>query len=397
MAGAPKRVTILGSTGSIGRSALEVIRAAPGAFEVVGLSAFRSVDLLLEQAEEFGARRVVVGEERAGRVSAPAGVEMGRGADGLERLASDREVDLVLNALVGSAGLRPALATAGAGVGLALANKESLVMAGGLITEAARESGTVIVPVDSEHNAIFRCLRAADPREVEGVVLTASGGPLRDVPRDRIAGASVDDVLAHPTWSMGTKVTVDSATLVNKAMEVIEAHWLFGFPYERIEVALHRESIVHSFVRLSDGTMLAHLAPPDMRVPIQYALYYPDPPPEPIGECRAEELGRLTFEPVEPGRYPCFEIVMGAARAGGGAPLAAATADEVAVEAFVEGRIAFDDIAAVIEETLAGTPVESVADLDSALEQTERARSLARRLVEEKEAARGVGSGGAKA
>lgn len=384
MATGPKRITILGSTGSIGRSALDVVRTAPGAFEIVGLSAFRNVELLFEQAREFGAERVVVGEGRGEGVEPPEGVVLGRGVEALEELAADGSVDLVLNALVGSAGLRPALASVGAGLRLALANKESLVMAGGLITRTAERTDAEIIPVDSEHNAIFRCLRAAEAREVEGVVLTASGGPLRDAPEEAFADATVEDVLAHPTWSMGTKVTVDSATLVNKAMEIIEAHWLFGLPYDRIEAVVHRESIVHSFVRLSDGTLLAHLAMPDMRVPIQYALYYPDPPPAAFGECSPAELGRLSFEPVDPTRYPCFGIVMEAARAGGAAPLAAATADEVAVEAFVAGDLALGEIERVIGGTLAETAPGRVDDLESAVAAAERARAIARRIVGER-------------
>jgi 1-deoxy-D-xylulose-5-phosphate reductoisomerase len=324
-------------------------------------------------------------------------VEVLTGVGALEELAADPEVDLVVNALVGAAGLRPALAAARVGTDLALANKESLVMAGELLTSLAAEKGARIIPIDSEHSAIFRCLRGTEPEEVAGIVLTASGGPLRDLPIGEMADAGITDVLNHPTWTMGEKITIDSATLFNKGMEVIEAHWLFGLPYDRIGIVIHRESIVHSLVRLSDGSALAHLGTPDMRIPIQAALCYPDPPPRAFGECRLEDIGTLSFEPVDAGRYPCFALIMRAARDGGTAPAVAATADEVAIEAFLAGRIGFGDIAGVIEETMAAVGRAPADDLESILAADDSARVASALTVERLSRARGCDCGGSPA
>ena len=379
-ASARKRVAVLGSTGSIGRNALAVAAAHPDAFEVVSLSAFRNVDLLAEQAARFGVRKVAVGEG-APRGSFPDGIEIGRGRAALEALASDPGVDLVVNALVGAAGLAPTLAAVEAGRTLALANKESLVMAGELVSRAAESSGAALVPIDSEHSSLFRCLKGVPRSELAGVVLTASGGPLRDLPTSEIARAGVEAVLDHPTWDMGKKVTVDSATLVNKAMEVVEARWLFDLPFERIEVVLHKESIVHSLVRLTDGTLLAHLGLPDMKVPIQYAMFYPDPPGGLFEDCRPGALGSLHFEPVDFDRYPCYGLVLDAARQGGTSPVIAATADEVAVAAFVDGRIRFGEIADVIAGALAAVAAADAPDVDAVLDAEAMAREAAGQIV----------------
>jgi 1-deoxy-D-xylulose-5-phosphate reductoisomerase len=376
-----RRIALLGSTGSIGRAVLEVAAARPDAFEVVSLSAFRNADLLAEQARRFRVREIVLGDEARAPSGLPPGVSVGRGAAALERLASDPDVDLVVNALVGAAGLRPTAASVRAGKRIALANKESLVMAGELIVAGAKASGSEIIPVDSEHSSIFRCLRGTVRGEVEGITLTASGGPLRDLPIDRLPDASLALVLAHPTWSMGEKVTVDSATLVNKAMEVIEAHWLFGLPFERIDVVIHRESIVHSLVRLSDGSMLAHLGLPDMRIPIQYAMFFPDAPPLPFGECALPDAGVLSFEPLSHDRNPCFGLIVEAGKAGGTAAAIAATADEVAVRAFVSGQIRFGDIASVIEEVLRSVPSSAVVGFESVISAWEAASARSRDVV----------------
>jgi 1-deoxy-D-xylulose-5-phosphate reductoisomerase len=375
-----KRVAVLGSTGSIGRNALAVAAAHPDVFEIVSLSAHRNVELLAEQAARFGVRRVAVGEATPRRPF-PDGVAIGRGRLALERLASDPGVDLVVNALVGAAGLAPTMAALRAGRTLALANKESLVMAGELVGRAAEAGGASLVPIDSEHSSLFRCLRGIPRTEVAGVVLTASGGPLRDIPASEIADAGVDAVLDHPTWDMGTKVTVDSATLVNKAMEVVEARWLFGLPFERIDVVLHRESIVHSLVRLVDGSFLAHLGMPDMKVPIQYAMFYPDPPGGRFDDCPPGALGTLHFEPVDFDRYPCYGLVLDAARRGGTSPVIAATADEVAVAAFVDGRIRFGEIADVIAGTLSAVAPGDAPDVDAVLGAEEEAREAAGHVV----------------
>ncbi len=372
-----KRIAILGSTGSIGRSALAVAGVHPDRFEVVGLSALKNVDLLASQAREVGASRVVVGEGHADPAAFPPGVTVKSGVEALEDLASDPSVDLVVNAIVGAAGLRPTVASVAAGKRLALANKESLVAAGELVASLARESGGEIVPVDSEHSSLLRCLRRVSRKAVAGLVLTASGGPLRDIPAGAMADAGVAQVLSHPTWDMGEKVTVDSATLVNKAMEVIEARWLFDIPFDRIEVVVHRESIVHSLVRLTDGTLLAHLGAPDMKVPIQYAMFYPDVPDRSFGTCDLADIGALSFAEIDRGRYPCFDLVLGAGAKGGTAPAVAATADEVAVEAFIGGRIRFGDIAEIIAATLDAVPRDEASSIGDVLAAEERAKAEA--------------------
>ena len=379
---APRRLTVLGATGSVGRSVLSVVEANEDAFEVVGLSANRNTALLSEQAERFGARRVAVGDP-AVDADFPSGVEVGSGPDALVELATDPEADLVVNALVGSSGLPVTMAAVNAGKRLAIANKESLVMAGDIITSVASETGSELIPMDSEHSSIFRCLRGVPRPELERIVLTASGGPLRDMDEAERRDADVASVLAHPNWDMGDKVTVDSATLVNKAMEVVEARWLFDTPVERIDVVLHRESIVHALVRLVDGSMIAHLGPPDMRVPIQYALFYPEPPGASFGEMRAPDLGALNFEPVVPELYPCFGLVLESATSGGTAAAIAATADEVAVEAFLAGDIGFGDITTVIRGTLAAVKSGPADGIEDVLGAEGEARSAAVKIVRE--------------
>jgi 1-deoxy-D-xylulose-5-phosphate reductoisomerase len=376
-----KRVAILGSTGSIGRSVLDVIDANPGAFDVVSLSALTSSEALAEQAVRFRPRRAALGAEASGRAALPGSVELLAGAGALEELASAADVDLVVNALVGTAGLEVTLAAVKAGKPLAIANKESLVMAGDVIMRLASKTGSRLIPIDSEHSSIMRCIRGASRGEVRGIVLTASGGPLRDLPSADLANADVESVLDHPTWDMGKKITVDSATLANKAMEVIEAKWLFGMPLDSIDVVIHRESVVHSFVRMSDGSLLAHLGAPDMRVPIQYALFYPDAPAALFSELMPADLGGLTFSSLEEGRYPCFDLILDASRAGGTAPAVACVADEVAVAAFLDHRIAFGDIPAVIGRTMDALPAEEAGSLELIVEAAGAARAAAQDAV----------------
>ena len=390
-----KRIAVLGSTGSIGRSVLSVIEANPDVFEVVGLSALRSAELLAAQAKQFGVTRVVIGEDAAGADSLGADLEIGVGEEALVELASDPEVDLVVNALVGTAGLPVTAASVGAGKRLAIANKESLVMAGELVTSLAGRTGSELIPVDSEHSSIFRCLRGTAHGEVSGVVLTASGGPLRDLPVDEVGDATVEAVLSHPTWDMGRKITVDSATLANKAMEVVEAMWLFELPLELIDVVVHRESVVHSLVRLCDGSLLAHLGSPDMRVPIQYALFYPDAPGVSFDEFRPTEIGTLNFGPVEAERYPCFGLILASAREGGTAPTTATTADEVAVGAFLEGRIRFGDIATVIARTMDAEGTGPAENLAAIFKAERSARITAVEIVDDIAARTGHGPAGA--
>jgi len=379
--GRPTRIAVLGATGSIGRAVLDVVGRSQDRFEVVSLSAWSSVELLSALAASFGARRVAVGPGASRSLDVDRGVEVLEGPDALSELASDDEVDLVVNALVGAAGLRPTVAALERGKRIAIANKEPLVAAGDLVMSMARDAGVEIIPVDSEHSSIFRCLRGTPRAEVESVVLTASGGPLRDRTPEEMASAGLDEVLAHPTWNMGNKVTVDSASLANKAMEVIEAHWLFGMPFDRIEVVMHRESVVHSLVRLVDGSLLAHLGRPDMRIPIQYALSYPDAPAAPLERCDLAELGALHFERVDERRYPCFDLILQAGKRGGTAPAIAAAADEAAVAAFSEGFISFGDIATVVERTLDMVAATSSTGLDAVLEADSEARAAAESLI----------------
>jgi 1-deoxy-D-xylulose-5-phosphate reductoisomerase len=390
-----KRIAVLGSTGSIGRSVLSVVESNPDVFEVVGLSALRNAELLAAQAKQFGVAKVAIGEEAAGSSSLGADLEIGVGEEALVELASDPDVDLVVNALVGTAGLPVTAASVGAGKRLAIANKESLVMAGELVTSLAGRTGSELIPVDSEHSSIFRCLRGTAHGEVTGVVLTASGGPLRDLPVNEVGSATVEAVLSHPTWDMGRKITVDSATLANKAMEVVEAMWLFDLPLELIDVVVHRESVVHSFVRLCDGSLLAHLGSPDMRVPIQYALFYPDAPGVSFNEFRPAEMGTLSFGPVEAERYPCFGLILASAREGGTAPTIATTADEVAVGAFLEGRIRFGDIATVIARTLDAEGTGPAENLAAVLKAERSARTTAVEIVEDIAGRTGHGPAGA--
>ncbi|MBD3347648.1 MAG: 1-deoxy-D-xylulose-5-phosphate reductoisomerase [Candidatus Eisenbacteria bacterium] len=377
MAHRKKRIALLGSTGSIGRGVLDVVAKNRERFEIASLSAWTSLEQLSRQVDVTGAGRAVVGPGGAARLEVPSGVTVDEGAEALEALASDPDVDLVVNAIVGSSGLRPTVAALTAGKRLALANKESLVAAGELVMGLAREGGGELLPVDSEHSSIFRCLRGTPGDEVDSLVLTASGGPLRDRPLEELREAGLDEVLAHPTWEMGEKVTVDSASLANKAMEVIEARWLFDMPFDRIGAVIHRESIVHSLVRLVDGSMLAHLGQPDMRVPIQYALFYPDVPERAFEYCGLAELGALHFEPVDERRYPCFGLILQAGREGGTAPAIAAAADETAVEAFTAGFVGFGDIPRIIERTLRDVPPGAADGLEAILAADAEARSVA--------------------
>ena len=371
------RVALLGSTGSIGRSVLDVVAAHPGRFELVAMTANRNTALLAEQVSRFGCPLVVVSDE-ADTAPLPSGVRVRRGAGALADVAALPEADIVVNALVGMSGLAPAAAAIEAGKRLALANKESLVVAGGILTRRRAQTGAEIMPVDSEHSSLQRCLVGRAPGEVARLILTASGGALRNHSRSELARVTVEDVLNHPTWDMGPKVTVDSATLVNKAFEVIEARWLFGIPQERIDVVLHAQSLVHCFVRTTDGSLISHISDPDMRVPIQNALFAPDAPPTEISRRRAWELGRLDFEPVDTDRYPCFSHVLEAGRRGGTAPAIVAAADEVAVSAFVSGKIPFDRIRTVIattSETVKPVETDSLDDIVRADTEARRAAS----------------------
>jgi 1-deoxy-D-xylulose-5-phosphate reductoisomerase len=378
-----RRLLILGSTGSIGTQALDIVARDPE-LELVGLSAERSADALVEQAARFGVDRVALADPDAGARAAEAWTdgEVLVGAEGLVRLVVESGADLVLNALVGSAGLGPTVATLGEGIDLALANKESLVVGGELVMALAEATGAQILPVDSEHSALHQLLAGERPGTVEKLVLTASGGPFRGRTRAELEDVSVEDALAHPTWDMGGKITIDSATLMNKGLEVIEAHHLFGVPYDRIDVVVHPQSIVHSLITLCDGAALAHLGHPDMRVPISYALHYPDRVDVPVRALDLAEVGALTFEPVDHDAFPCLGLARAAAVAGGTAPCVLNAANEVAVHAFLRGGLSYLGIAAVIERTLEALPAARVRAFESLYEADREARALAARLVE---------------
>ena len=380
----PRRLLILGSTGSIGTQALDVVQRSGGELEVVGLSAERSWETLVEQARALGVRRIALADPDAGARASEAWTdgEVLVGAQGLVELVVSSGADLVLNALVGSAGLGPTVATLGEGIDLALANKESLVVGGELVTALSEATGARLIPVDSEHTALHQLMAGLPVGAVERLVITASGGPFRGRTRAQLAEVTVEEALRHPTWSMGGKITIDSATLMNKGLEVMEAHHLFGTPYERIDVVVHPQSIVHGLVDLVDGASLAHLGHPDMRIPIAYALHHPESAPLPSRRLRLEEVGQLTFEPVDVDAFPCLRLAREAAVAGGTAPCVLNAANEVAVHAFLAGRLPFLGIPAVIEETLEQLGAEPVRAFESLYEADRAARRAASALVE---------------
>ena len=345
-----RRIVILGSTGSIGTQALDVVERldiAGHAVEVVGLAAGRNIDLLIEQMERFSPVAVSVADEVSARVLSERfpNVDVFSGSDGLEKLACYPNVDLVVNALVGAIGLSPSLATLSCGRTLALANKESMVIGGDLVTKLLRDKGGTILPIDSEHNAIFQSLHAGDHSEIARIIITASGGPFLHTPLEKLAGVTAKDALHHPNWEMGSRITIDSATMVNKAFEVIEAHYLFDVPYERIDPIVHPQSVIHSLVEYIDGSIIAELAAPDMRIPIQYALVYPQRIATHLSRLGIEEVSKLLFEPLDPVRYPAFATVLNAGKRGGTAPAAVNAADEVLVKRFLDGEIGFMGIA----------------------------------------------------
>jgi 1-deoxy-D-xylulose-5-phosphate reductoisomerase len=376
-----RRVVILGATGSIGVQALDVIERAD-AIEIAGLSAGRDWEALVEQARAAGVRRIALADVDAARRARESGDGEGLGgAAGLVELVIGSGADLVLNAIVGSAGLGPTVAALGEGIDLALANKESLVVGGELVMQLAEATGAQVLPVDSEHSALHQLLDGEGPGTVEKLVLTASGGPFRGRSREELEDVSVEDALRHPTWEMGGKITIDSATLMNKGLEVIEAHHLFGVPYERIDVVVHPQSIVHSYVTLCDGAALAHLGHPDMRVPIAYALHHPERADVPIRRLDLVEVGALTFEAVDEEAFPCLRIAREAAIAGGTAPCVLNAANEVAVHAFLTGELPFLGIPAVIEEALAALPPQPVRAFDSLYEADRAAREFASGVV----------------
>ena len=385
-----KRVLVLGSTGSIGTQALDVVARAGGELQVVGLSAGRSWEALVEQATDHGIRRIALTDADAAARAAEAWTdgEVLAGTDGLVRLIAESDADLVLNAIVGSAGLGPTVVALTEGMDLALANKESLVVGGELVMALAEATGAALLPVDSEHTAMHHLLAGEPPGTLERLTITASGGPFRGRARHELEDVTPEQALRHPTWAMGGKITIDSATLMNKGLEVIEAHHLFGTPYERIDVVVHPQSIVHALVSLCDGSTLAHLGHPDMRVAIAYALHHPDRAALPLPALDLAQVGSLTFEPPDPDAFPCLGLAREAARAGGTAPCVLNAANEVAVHAFLAGRLPFLGIPAVIESTLEELGARPVHSFDALYAADADARALASASVERAAGAR---------
>jgi 1-deoxy-D-xylulose-5-phosphate reductoisomerase len=380
-------LTILGSTGSIGESTLRVLRALRGRYDLYGLSCSSNLALLERQIGEFSPRAVAV--ESRGALSSEAcaalrekhpDVEFLEGPDGVIELAG-RRVDLLVSAIVGAAGLRPTLAAIGSAGRIALANKETLVMAGDLVMPMVRRSGSELIPVDSEHSAIFQLLRAVPVAEAARIILTASGGSLRDVPLEDLPNAGPERALAHPTWEMGEKITIDSATLMNKGLEVIEAHHLFGMPYERIDVLMHPESLVHSLVEAKDGALYAHLGVNDMALPIMSALTYPERVPNEFGKLRLEEVGSLNFGPCDRARYPALDLCYGAGKTGGTLPAVLNAANEEAVRAFLGKKIVFTEIAKIVEKTMARHRVKAAPALEDIFDSDSDAREVSRSFI----------------
>jgi 1-deoxy-D-xylulose-5-phosphate reductoisomerase len=364
-----RRVVVLGSTGSIGASCLDVIAHLPGRLQAVGLSAHSQWQLLFEQAALFRPRWVTAtgADPDPGRL--PVGTELLRGDGGIARMVTDPGVDVVVTAIVGAAGLEGTWAALEAGKTVAVANKETLVMAGPLVMDLAARRGARVLPVDSEHSALFQAMRGGGPGEVERVVLTASGGPFRGRKAAALEGVTRDDALRHPTWRMGPKITVDSATLMNKALEVIEARWLFGLEPEQIDVVIHPESVIHSFVEFRDGSVLAQLSPPDMRLPIQYALTYPERLPGPARRLNWQELGAWHFEQPDCETFPALQLGYEVARRGGTCGAVLNAANEAAVAGFLAGDVSFLDIPRVCRDVLAHhhySPRPTLAELHAA-------------------------------
>lgn len=383
-----KRIVILGATGSIGRQALEIVDAYPQEFTVVGLAAHKNAELLMRQATRWRPRRVAIVDASAADNLAtvlPAGTELLRGTDGVAELAALPEADLVLNGIVGSAGLDSTLAALRAGKTLALANKESLVVGGEIVLKELEGGGGRLLPVDSEHSALFQCLMGEDSSAVRRLVLTGSGGPFRGRTREQLERVTVDEALAHPTWNMGPKITVDSATLMNKGLEVIEAHYLFGVDYGHIDVTIHPQSIVHSLVEFVDGSIKAQLGLPDMRLPILLAMTYPARLATALPRLDLTRTGTLAFEAPDESAFPALRLAYETGRQGKTCPAVLNAANEVAVARFLEGRIGFCAITEVIEETLSRHTPADVASVETLRDADAWARRHAGEVADDRE------------
>ena len=380
-----KRVILLGSSGSIGESTCKVARALPDKMKIVGLGVAKSTERLLEQAKEFGVKALAVSDPQAAekvKSKLPAGAKFFPGAEGLARMVEETDADMVLVAIVGTAGLAPALAALRSGKDLAVASKEILVLAGSAVMAEAKKRKRQVLPVDSEHNAIFQCLQGANEKEVRKVILTASGGPFRQSRAAELEKVTVAQALKHPTWSMGKKITIDSATMFNKGLEMIEAHWLFGLPMKQVEVVVHPQSIVHSMVEFIDGSVLAQLSVTDMCFPIQYAVTFPERMPSGLPPLDLAKLGSLTFEAPDEKRFPALRLAREAGEAGGTLPGVFNAANEVAVEAFLAEQIPFPRIWGMVEEVMQKHTTLSSPDVDAIIEADRWARSEAKVRLE---------------
>jgi 1-deoxy-D-xylulose-5-phosphate reductoisomerase len=378
-----KKITLLGSTGSIGTQTLDIVAYHPEHFEVVALSAGGNIERLAAQVNQFHPQIVSVASKIGAeelKPMIPSDVKVLYGEEGNIAVAAYTDADIVVSAMVGSAGCQPTLAAIEAGKTIALANKETLVAAGHIVTAKAKQHGVAIVPVDSEHSALFQCLNGSRIEDVLSLTLTASGGSFRDLSRELLAHVSVADALKHPNWSMGPKVTIDSATMANKGLEVIEAYWLFGIDYDRIRVLIHPESIIHSYVEFQDRSIIAQLGMPDMRVPIQYALTYPNRPRSPSASLDLATVGKLTFRVMDFDRYPMIRFAYEAGRVGGTSPAVFNAANEVAVSRFLAGDIPFLAIESIVEDVLAKHIPLRELEFQAILEADQWARGLASQI-----------------
>jgi 1-deoxy-D-xylulose-5-phosphate reductoisomerase len=383
-----KTVTILGSTGSIGASTLRVIKSLGNEFRIQGLSCRNNISLLSRQIEEFRPLAVAIESPEAavrgeyGELKKRfSGVEFLEGAEGVLDLAS-RKVDTTVSAIVGAAGLRPTIAAIGSSKRIALANKETLVMAGSIFMDRVKDSGVELIPVDSEHSAVFSLLKNIPVSDIERIILTASGGSVRDVPVHDLDVVTPDMALAHPNWDMGSKITIDSATLMNKGLEVMEAHHLFGFGYERIDIIMHPQSVIHSMVETIDGSLYAHMGITDMAMPILYSLKYPERGRNDFGRLRLEDVGIINFQKCNRERYPALELCYEAGRKGGTMPAVLNASNEVAVNAFLQEKILFTDIVKIVEKAMASHTSKEAPGLDEILAADSEARDLSKRMID---------------
>lgn len=369
-----KRISLLGSTGSIGTQTLEIIKANPERFRLVAMAAGKNINLVIEQAHQFRPKLISVANKEIAvkiREQVPNETKVVYGMEGLVEVATFPEADIVLTAVVGSVGLKPTMAAIEAGKTIALANKETLVSAGSLVMEKAKQHRVSILPVDSEHSAIFQCLQGENKKNLENIILTASGGSFRHKTREELKHVTVHEALQHPNWSMGAKITIDSATMMNKGLEVIEAQWLFDIPLEQIKVVLHEESVIHSMVAFRDSAVIAQLGNPDMRVAIQYALTYPEREYIATQRLNFEEIGTLHFRKMDLSRYPCLQMAYEAAAIGGTMPTVLNAANEIAVAYFLNEHISFLNIEEVIQRTMAKHQPHKVTDVEM-IEEIER-------------------------